>query len=815
MENLNQNVPLNNNISEDTNVTDQSIIKKKINKKLILIIVIIVLILAGTVLALFTDLRYKIPFFRPDESKLVGLMYEKLSQLDGADFSISYQINVGNRDADVPEPEENKEEEIDDVELTGLEGSDTLEFLSGEAFENSWLMFEDMIPPDFIAELSFFGKGFSFAQREKNQNRFPDIEIGLTGSGKMGSVTMSLDMEARAVNDELYYKVSEFPYIDITKGHQGEWIKISPEDGIVGEVLPEYDKQQQKVIGEFRNFIVKTQEFNILEFEALSKKIEVEGDTARLFNVKVNAKNIPGWLESARAIALESDNQDTLSFLKLKTDSFTEEEKIELVKQIDKVLQNITIIAGINESTGDLMYLETVARLIPPAKSKKFNDKQFNSILTLKLWNQNSPSEIEAPHDYVDQEVIEQEDLGLSNEEYQDYKQAQRITNVRKALAEYHLKNKKFPDKLADVTRLDVDRNTNKPYIYSVSDNNYNLTYTMNTDTSDSEATLDLLDNDYNLDYVNLQNDYKMDIGSNPFTRKNYYWHSGENIADRYTPIADQYKQLTDLSATGQTNQDIIMALYQIAMLNDTKSKLTSYHSRENKYPASLEELITNENISMAYVNYLYSKTLPTGYLCEDIFNGGYCKYEVMEDGNDYKLYINFKLSDSDINQSKVNIRLYPLQMGSFIKGENVFTKERIDQPKVSLNKNEDTDGDGLINGYELNIGTDPEKKDTDGDGFEDLVELNAGYSPLANKEIYWTKCVSLDELQSCDAYCKSINKVCSDAGITSQGFRSGAELWATIQDCQSGNISAGQVSCDTEIGTYWETKTYWRCYCQ
>jgi hypothetical protein len=42
-----------------------------------------------------------------------------------------------------------------------------------------------------------------------------------------------------------------------------------------------------------------------------------------------------------------------------------------------------------------------------------------------------------------------------------------------------------------------------------------------------------------------------------------------------------------------------------------------------------------------------------------------------------------------------------------------------------------DSDGDGLTDAQERQIGTDPNNPDTDGDGFSDGEEVNAGYNPL------------------------------------------------------------------------------------
>jgi formylglycine-generating enzyme required for sulfatase activity len=49
----------------------------------------------------------------------------------------------------------------------------------------------------------------------------------------------------------------------------------------------------------------------------------------------------------------------------------------------------------------------------------------------------------------------------------------------------------------------------------------------------------------------------------------------------------------------------------------------------------------------------------------------------------------------------------------------------------VPLDPNGDEDGDGLNNGQELTLGTDPYKKDTDGDGVNDPVEIADGTNPL------------------------------------------------------------------------------------
>lgn len=57
-------------------------------------------------------------------------------------------------------------------------------------------------------------------------------------------------------------------------------------------------------------------------------------------------------------------------------------------------------------------------------------------------------------------------------------------------------------------------------------------------------------------------------------------------------------------------------------------------------------------------------------------------------------------------------------------------------EPEEDINSNKntnlfDTDGDGLTNQQEQQIGTDPRNQDTDGDGYLDGEEVEHGYSPL------------------------------------------------------------------------------------
>lgn len=50
-----------------------------------------------------------------------------------------------------------------------------------------------------------------------------------------------------------------------------------------------------------------------------------------------------------------------------------------------------------------------------------------------------------------------------------------------------------------------------------------------------------------------------------------------------------------------------------------------------------------------------------------------------------------------------------------------------------------DSDGDGLLNSEEDELGTDPSKADSDDDGWEDLLELDGNTDPLASNDHPYT----------------------------------------------------------------------------
>jgi protein-disulfide isomerase len=844
--------PVENNVHVD---------QKKRGPKILAVVSLSLLFLifaSGAYAYFFTNLKYKLAWFRPDESELVGLMYERLADLDGADFSVEYNLFVGDRDKDVEAQDDgrdiSKDKEVineltrnlnsakaqivtqcinkslgleyssgmvcDGTEAAipkvgdslcqgssltwpsldsyedwdyvggceseasnktwsyiignnynndvikcsnyycqlvkeddnlGLQRSDSLQFISGSYFEEIFESLEDQIPVNFNSKIEFSGKGFSATNLYKDKKRLPDLEASISGSADIAAMSLKIDASARAINDKFYYKIDNFPILDITKGHIGEWIMLEPDNQAVTRSVPEYNDKNAEVIEKFRSFVKETKEYEILDFIPSGEEMEIDGAMIKMFEVEVNAQKIPEWLTVAKALVADNVDKKYSSLIKADKDEFTEEEKKNIVEYLEKKLKNLKINAGISANTGDLSYIKLAARLIPSSESTKFAKKQFNSVLTVRVWNHNSPSKIEVPKDYVDYEVIEQEELDLDDNTYNDYKQMKRIVDVRKDLDEYYKEYDEYPEDLVTATRQYKDRNNkDKNYEYISYGKNYSLNYYMNNSTIPDENTDDNPNDDLwgsDIAPINLgtkygnKDSYKR-FGAIDYSLERYlYWHDGKNEADRFSPIADQHKESHEYSNSDiYSDHDVYMALAQSKVVQATLNSLKSEKSRNGKYPDSLDSEEETDDYSWGYIN-SYGN-------CYDFVTGKKCQYKSLENGQDFEIKVNFAMSSSDLTKPNLNSYTYTKD---FTKGENKFNAQvtggtpalsdwgfdNIDiAPPSPTPSKVDTDGDGLSDAQEKVYGTDPNKTDTDGDGYSDGEEVKNGYNPTGEGEL-------------------------------------------------------------------------------
>ncbi|HSR52348.1 MAG TPA: FG-GAP-like repeat-containing protein, partial [Acidobacteriota bacterium] len=116
----------------------------------------------------------------------------------------------------------------------------------------------------------------------------------------------------------------------------------------------------------------------------------------------------------------------------------------------------------------------------------------------------------------------------------------------------------------------------------------------------------------------------------------------------------------------------------------------------------------------------------------------------------------------------------------------------------------EDTDGDGLVNGTELDLGTDPGNEDTDGDGVRDGLELQGGCDPLLPEAatVVVGRVLAVDGTPASDAEVEVVDRlfpqgltdaagVFSLAGVAACPASISASASARIDDVEQRGVSA------------------------
>lgn len=816
--------------------------RTKINKKLLIILVIVFLLLGSLAYAwFFTDLKYKLPWLKVKEDKLVGMMYEKLAQLDGADFALTYKLSIGDRDTDVKVEEKrvsnsealrrvsnlrnslnysmrnslrtclNKNANVQAYAGKNCDGSEQAKPKSGEyicsdqitslkndlyfgsdglddmppADQNKWLdlsqyeweydgtcsadkdkktytfslrstynddkivcneigcsydnfnrrylgelvnynflfgeyltEFEEYISDNFHIQATFSGSGFSLKEREEEKKSLPNVELSLDASADLGSISGKVNAAAKVIDDFVYYKIDNFPFVDLTQGHQKEWIQIGLEDAdLVADIVPDWNEEQVELIKQFRDFVSKTKDYNVLEFRSTGKYWEStkHGIKSPVFEVIIVPENVPNWLDALKNI-YQTDSS-------AQAPELNEAEKQALIASIKKATSNFKITVALNPVTGDLMNFTMDVRIIPPNEIKKFEGKQFNSSVILEMWNQNNPSSPKVPDKFIESSEIEREKLGLSKEAYNDMQQAERVIKVRRDLAKYYYRNRVFPEKLSEATKLATDYNTKKDYEYKSLKNNYTLVYQMN-----DLSAKDNVDSFYSRGY------YTRTMGTNYLTGEQEDWDKGANTADRYSAVAHKYASGRKLLVNDETHydKDVLMAIQQSKIAIKTGEQLQYYFNLNSRqYPSTLDNMIKDSYYDSFYDSEAY-------YVGENILTGSFAEYQATGNTN-YSIKFDYPIGVSNLSQNL--IKYNKSKILNFNAGTNQYNKDNIKDTLYVLEKAntdiyKDDDNDGLTNAQEVLYGTNPNKKDSDGDGYWDGEEVKNGYNPLGSGKL-------------------------------------------------------------------------------
>ena len=201
------------------------------------------------------------------------------------------------------------------------------------------------------------------------------------------------------------------------------------------------------------------------------------------------------------------------------------------------------------------------------------------------------------------------------------------------------------------------------------------------------------------------------------------------------------------IAMTGVTKEEYRFGK-QYANINSIKSALSIYNRLTGEYPDSLDELrktggdITKDSsasdaedtYNTYYINTYKDrpllKTIP-----KDVYNEKNYSYEKTD--GDYKLKFEMKLPPYQkgkmpaYNVYKLDYSTsYDIYSLRSIEGTNTMTS-KIESEEAASQSKIDSDGDYLTNNFEAYLGTDKNKEDTDGDGSIDGEEIDYRTDPL------------------------------------------------------------------------------------
>lgn len=177
---------------------------------------------------------------------------------------------------------------------------------------------------------------------------------------------------------------------------------------------------------------------------------------------------------------------------------------------------------------------------------------------------------------------------------------------------------------------------------------------------------------------------------------------------------------------TGKTKDEVIFDK-QTQAVSVLWFALANFQYDNKKYPASLDELTTQQDTSTSSLP--GSRKILAANVPNDVYTGKSFVYSASADGKSYTLKYTINLPEY-----KQGVKLYTLKGYNYVKnksvvylkyvnGVNTATPNTTSSEALATSKI-DSDGDGISDSLEKYVGTNPNKKDTDGNGTSDYDEI-------------------------------------------------------------------------------------------
>lgn len=380
----------------------------------------------------------------------------------------------------------------------------------------------DVFPNDIDTSAAF-----TFYTEADKKLKEADALLQIVASYHGGDLTAEFDVEGRKNGTTVYGIIRKFPGIPYLSQFvtpiKNKWVKITPDDG---NTFLNKDAWGDSSIKEG---VEKTKESLklVLQGEAFTadRKLgtdSIAGVQSVHYRLALHPDKLKGIFE--KIVAERKEKKQSTSELET---AMRELDRPNVQASLQRFVDNSTVDIWIDKAQGLLRQISWNVVVVPPEGSTKLKDKQFTIGLTLTLDKVNKRVAVNAPGGAIGYDEAERLVTGISVEEQLFSRQRSRIYGIRRALDGIKEAGGDYPtsiDNLADDWKQaikdceenkkssananlvnipyvycgyyygsgndfqNLDVYTKKPFVYKRTTNDYELTYEMRLDFTDSDS---------------------------------------------------------------------------------------------------------------------------------------------------------------------------------------------------------------------------------------------------------------------------------------------------------------------------------------
>ncbi|MFH0852976.1 MAG: hypothetical protein V1853_01040 [bacterium] len=528
------------------------------------------------------------------------------------------------------------------------------------------------------------------------------------------------------------------------------------------------DFNTQKFFEQTKTALLLVQQEGLVNIDQASGEEQVDGKTTARFDMTMDfTKFADYYAKLADQLKQEYGDEALVKYNQSTAEQFAD---TSFISYMDMITKDTTYSLWIDKSSAYPVKMELRMRLAPPDSLEKFANKQLTTSLTLVWTEINSSKKVNVPANVIDMDEAIRLVTGITEEDQQVQNQFTTLGLINSALMQYHAEYDSYPESLAELlTGLEtmtnkcneeakesqnsnslsitamtcmsakttyeainkedifVDVFTNEEFVYEASDDSFSMKYNMQfTSSTDSFITSSFINgvNTMMPDSISLEGDAAKDTDGDGLTdaeetRLGTSIYNEDSDFDGVTdkdevdtgtdPTKDESTTNTNTGTSSNTNTSTNSSAEMKARDAKVKSDLGQYRvalvlytdDYSGAYPTNSVDGVDD---SLPTVEALgeYLSIIPTSP------NNIEYKYLASSTGDDYFVYGWLESTE---------------QYYSINTEGRIYTTDAA--PTIG-----DTDSDGLSDIDESFYGTEIDNQDTDGDGYLDGEEVDNGYNP-------------------------------------------------------------------------------------